>query len=95
MLATRGGDFNNVTKVESTMLPDYASRPDASASSLSDHNLGFHAEVVCRFSGLPGEYLISSREHLLELAQDPVGFAADLAGLSRAGYLCRLAGEVV
>ena len=73
------------------MLPDYASRPDASASSLSDHNLGFHAEVVCRFSGLPGEYRVSSHEHLLELAQDPVGFAADLAGMTRVQYLQLLA----
>lgn len=73
------------------MLPDYPSRPDASASSLSDHNLGFHAEVVCRFSGLPGEYRVSSREHLLELAHDPVGFAADLADMTRKQYLQLLA----
>jgi hypothetical protein len=46
--------------------------------------------VVCRFAGVPGEYLIASREHLAELARDPVGFAADLAGLTRQQYLRRL-----
>ena len=49
--------------------------------------------VRCRFPGLPGEYCLSSAEHLQELAQDPVAFAADLAGLSRAQYLRRLAGD--
>lgn len=58
--------------------------------ALSDQAPGFHAEVVCRFAGVPGEYLIASREHLAELARDPVGFAADLAGLTRQQYLRRL-----
>jgi hypothetical protein len=43
--------------------------------------------VQCRFPGLDGTYLISSLEHLNELACDPVGFAADLAGLSRSQYV--------
>lgn len=72
------------------MLPNYPSRPPRSASSLSDPALGFHAEVVCRFAGLPGEYLIASLEHLAELAQDPIGFAADLAVLTRHQYLHHL-----
>ena len=72
------------------MTAKESSRPRAPASSLSDQAPGFHAEVVCRFAGLPGEYLIASREHLAELAEDPVGFAADLAGLTRQQYLARL-----
>ena len=67
-----------------------SSRHPLPASSLSDPASGFHAEVVCRFAGLPGEYLIASLEHLAELARDPVGFAADLAGLTRQQYLRRL-----
>ena len=66
------------------------SRQPLPASSLSDLASGFHAEVVCRFAGVPGEYLIASLEHLAELARDPVGFAADLAGLTRQQYLRRL-----
>ena len=66
------------------------SRQPSPASSLSDLASGFHAEVVCRFAGLPGEYLIASLEHLAELAQDPDGFAADLSGLTRQQYLRRL-----
>lgn len=68
-----------------------SSRHPLPASSLSDPASGFHAEVVCRFAGVPGEYLIASREHLAELARDPVGFAADLAGLTRQQYLASLA----
>lgn len=73
------------------MTAKESSRPRAPASSLSDLASGFHAEVVCRFAGLPGEYLIASLEHLAELARDPVGFAADLAGLTRQQYLASLA----
>lgn len=73
------------------MLPNQLSRQPTPASSLSDQAPGFYAEVVCRFAGLPGEYLIASREHLAELSRDPVGFAADLAGLTRQQYLASLA----
>ena len=67
-----------------------SSRHPLPASSLSDPASCFHAEVVCRFAGVPGKYLIASRERLAELARDPVGFAADLAGLTRQQYLRRL-----
>lgn len=52
------------------------------------------AAVACRFAGLPATYTVERFEDLAELVADPVGFAADLAGLSRAEYLRRLAGEV-
>lgn len=51
------------------------------------------AAFSCQFTGIPGTYAIERWEDLCELVHDPMGFAADLAGLSRAEYLRRLAGE--
>ena len=48
--------------------------------------------VACRFAGLPATYTVERFEDLAELVADPVGFAADLAGMSRAEYLRKLAG---
>lgn len=50
------------------------------------------ASVACRFAGLPATYTVERFEDLAELVADPVGFAADLAGLSRAEYQRWLAG---
>ena len=50
------------------------------------------AAVACRFAGLPATYTVERFEDLAELVADPVGFAADLAGLSRAEYQRLLAG---
>lgn len=52
------------------------------------------ASVACRFAGLPATYTVERFDDLAELVADPVGFAADLAGLSRAEYQRLLAGEV-
>lgn len=51
------------------------------------------AAFSCQFNGIPGIYAIERWEDLYELVTDPIGFAADLAGLSRAEYQRRLAGE--
>ena len=50
------------------------------------------ASVACRFAGLPATYTVERFEDLAELVADPMGFAADLAGLTRAEYGRRLAG---
>lgn len=72
-------------------------RSPASPSPLlvNDPPFWVAAAVACRFAGLPATYTVERFEDLAELVADPVGFAADLAGLSRAEYLRRLAGEVV
>jgi len=50
------------------------------------------ADIALRFPGLPATYTIDNLEDLREFVADPMGFAADLAGLSRVEYQRRLEG---
>ena len=75
--------------------PQFCATPyaPASHSRLPDKIPNLWGDIACRFAGLPDTYSIKKSEDLSELAADPVGFAADLAGLSRAEYLRLLAGD--
>lgn len=90
VLQTPCRDLTCQPKPEVNMPDAYPSRPSAPAP---DFSLPSGFTIRCRFPGVAGEYHLSSLEHLRELAIDPVAFAADLAGLSRARYIRRLAGD--
>ncbi len=66
--------------------------PNNSPLLVNDPPFWVAASVACRFAGLPATYTVERFEDLAELVADPVGFAADLAGLSRAEYQRWLAG---
>ena len=76
--------------------PQFCAIPCAPASTspllVNEPPFWVAAAVACRFAGLPATYTVERFEDLAELVADPVGFAADFAGLSRAEYLRRLAG---
>ena len=76
--------------------PQFCANPRSPASHspllVNDPPFWVAASVACRFAGLPATYTVERFEDLAELVADPVGFAADLAGLSRAEYQRRLAG---
>ena len=87
-LATLAGDLTCQPSTEVNMP---MTNSKWSCALAHDVSLPQGFAVQCRFPGLPGKYLIASREHLAELSRDPVGFAADLAGLTRQQYLASLA----
>ena len=76
--------------------PQFCANPRSPASPspllVNDPPFWVAAAVACRFAGLSATYTVDHFEDLAELVADPVGFAADLAGLSRAEYQRWLAG---
>lgn len=72
--------------------PSTRSRADNTHFLVQSPPFWVSADIALRFPGLPATYTIDNLEDLREFVADPMGFAADLAGLSRVEYQRRLEG---